>query len=120
MTELIDILPTVMEMCGQPVDETLMGQSIAADLLAGTEPKGRSDALTFSHDLDGPHALLTTPTHKYIHSGGREQLWEWHCDAAEGCDLSGQQPELTGQLRQRLLERMLAAGKSYRVHPNLF
>jgi arylsulfatase len=120
MTELIDILPTVMDLCGQPVDETLMGQSMAADLLAGKALAGRSDALTFSHDLEGPHAMLTTPTHKYIHSNGREQLWEWHCDAVEGRDVRKEQADVTSGMRQRLLERMLAAGRSYRAHPNLF
>jgi len=118
LVELVDILPTVMELCGCPPADTLMGQSHATDLVAGNPPRGRESTLTYSHDLEGAHALLTTPDFKYIHSAGTEALWK--LSEKEGVNVMDQYPDVALKLRALLLERMLAAGRSYRVHHHLF
>lgn len=95
-----------------------MGRSYASSLLSGTIPEGRGDTLTYSHDLDGPHAMLANPEYKYIHSKGREMLWHLTGPTAENQDVSNERPEILQKMRERLLA--LDAGRSYRAHPHLF
>ena len=118
--ELIDILPTTMGLCGCSVDPVLMGRSYATELLEGKDPKGREDTLTYSHDLNGPHVLLTNREFKYSFSRGKEALWDLNAPNGEGRDVSADRPEILREMRDRLMRRMLDAGRSWRPHYNLF
>ncbi|MGE4489857.1 MAG: sulfatase [Kiritimatiellales bacterium] len=117
LVELVDILPTVMELCGCPPADTLMGRSYASELRDGSVPEGRATALTYSHDGEGPHVMLTTPSHKYFLSKGSEVLWAVD---KEGVDIAGDFPETLEKLRFQLLQRLAEAGRSYRPHHQLF
>lgn len=120
LVELVDILPTLMELCGSPPVEELMGKSMAGALVKGASPDGRPDALTFSHDAESPHAMLTTPEFKYMFSHGKEALWKLDSEKGEGVDRSADYPEVVSEMRFRLMQRMLLAGRSYRAHTHLF
>jgi len=120
LVELVDILPTLMELCGCPPQDQLMGRSYAAELASGCVPEGREDALTYSYDLEGPQALLTTPEYKYCYAAGCETLWDLRSPEGEGRDVAAERPDVIAIMRQRLLVRMLEAGKSYRSHHHLF
>lgn len=120
LVELLDVLPTAIDLCGTAPPPELMGQSYAEDLRNGSIPRGREDALTYSHDADGPHAMLTTEHFKYIHSGGQEKLWDLKSTAGESADVAALREDVLPELRYRLLQRMLSAGRSYRPHEKLF
>lgn len=120
LVELVDVLPTLLELCGGGVPDVMVGRSFAEALRRGEAPAGREDALTYSHDNAGPHVMLTTPTHKYILSRGREILWDLRGEGGESHNAAAEQPDVIAELRWRLLNRLAAAGRSGRPHHHLF
>jgi arylsulfatase A-like enzyme len=120
LVELVDILPTLMELCGCPIPDVLVGRSYAQALLDGILPEGRDDTLTYSFDADGAHALLTTPRYKYWISRGREVLWDLQSPDSESRNIANDKPAIIADLRFRLLKRLAEAGRSPRDHHHLF
>lgn len=45
LTELVDVLPTILGLSGLPIDRRMAGRDLSADLLAGRSPAGRSECL---------------------------------------------------------------------------
>lgn len=120
--EMVDILPTLADLCGIIPPEMLAGSSWAAPLLEGEPVPGRDSALAFAAEDDGESAMLLTRDWKYLRwSGGRgEVLFRRDEDPAEVHDRAGSEPDVLAAHRDLLTERLMHAGRSYRKHDYVF
>ncbi len=107
LVELRDIMPTLLEIAGAPIPESVEGASLMP-LIRGRQAQWR----TYLH---GEHSggewsnhYLTDGKHRYIwySASGMEQLFDIEIDRQELHDLAGR-PEFNGQLRR--LRSALAA-----------
>ncbi len=113
MMEMLDVLPTLLELSGAHIPPTMPGRSLAGALLAGDEPEGREDVLAFHGQ---GMAMLRTPTHKFLRyePAGTQVLFDLQNDPGETINIAEQPQaaEALAMLRQRMLTRMLRAGAS--------
>ncbi len=121
LTELIDLMPTMLALCGQAVTAPLAGRNLAPDLLAGREPAGREDVLSMYHP---DSTMLRSATHKYIrwNAQGTEVLYDLRSDPGELVNRAAD-PAAAAELqrmRDRMLTRVLAASQSPLRLANLF
>ena len=116
--EMVDLLPTLLGLCGAPANEVMAGRSIAGDLLDGRDPHGREDVLAYHAD---GMAMLRTSSHKYLRyePHGSEVLYD--LSDGEFANRAGDPAfaQILSAMRLRLLSRSLAAGASARPvrHP---
>ncbi|MCC5808045.1 MAG: sulfatase-like hydrolase/transferase [Opitutales bacterium] len=123
MVEMIDILPTMADLCGINVPEMLPGVSCAEDLLSATPVRGRESTLTYAAEgRDNESAMIVTRDWKYIRwSGNRgEVLFRRDDDPAEVKNHAPGEEAVLAEHREILLERLLQAGRSYRAHNHVF
>jgi arylsulfatase A-like enzyme len=125
VVSLLDIVPTVLEICDVPADETLHGVSLSG--LARDEEPGpralvaqrrrfpkrtrerRGDRFTASTPL---HALRGDSALKYLRSGdGVEELYDLEADPWERHNLAAERPEDAARLRAAM-EGLLARSSS--------
>jgi arylsulfatase A-like enzyme len=120
LIEMVDVLPTLIELCGGYVPEVMSGQSFAPALLSGEEIVGRRDALAFN---EPDWIMLCSRNCKYIRydSTGGEVLYDLSEDPHEvinrAADLA--YVDLLHEARLRTLSRALQASRSplRRSHP---
>lgn len=111
--EQVDLAPTILDLVGLPIAETLQGQSLVPALRGGTlaeKPKFAFE-LTLTAHKDKPErgtAAVMAKGFKLIHrfSSGCEELYAIGTDPGENDDLSAAQPETATSLRQLLEARM--------------
>ncbi len=122
LLEMVDLLPTLLELSGGHVPDVMAGRSAAEALLANRPVEGRPDVLAYHGG--GASAMLRSERWKYIRYGltGGEVLY----------DLAEQPAELTNraadpacrealiEMRDRLLTRALAAGRSAQPRTRLY
>jgi arylsulfatase len=97
--QLVDVLPTVLELLGQPIPPGLPGRSLAGDLDA--EAGGGTDRVLGQRGTAQWSVAATLPEGrlKVVHEEGRPpQLFDLGADPGEQRDLGGERP--------RLLERL--------------
>ncbi len=121
LMEMVDLLPTLVGLCGGRVPKVMAGHDLSADLLAGREPKGRDDVLAYH---DAGMAMLRTQDAKYLRyePHGSEVLYDLtESDGGEFVNRANdpRYRELLSTLRDRLLSRCLEASRSRlpRLHP---
>ncbi len=113
LVELLDMLPTMLELAGGRPHEAMVGNSYAADLQAGRTPQGRTDVFAYSY----PHfTMLRDRAWKYLRYGqGLEVLYDLSDrDQYEVVNRAGD-PEAVDQLhrmRDRMLTRAVEASAS--------
>jgi len=116
---MVDLLPTLLDLCGGHVPDVMVGRSYGPALLAGAPLQTREDVIAYSHpDM----AMLRTPSLKYCRfpSLGAEALFDLEADPGERTDLARAAPDLCAAMRERMLDRFLSASRSYRAHHYLF
>lgn len=109
LTEMIDALPTLLELSGCAVPRVMQGQSYARQLCAGQQISGRESALAYH---EPGNAMLRTATHKYIRYGpGREVLFDLREDPGE---LRNRLDDVSmlQQMRELMLQRVLDSCRS--------
>lgn len=112
LMEMVDLLPTLIELSGGHPHPSMAGTSVARDLLAGQEPAGRPDVYAYSGE---PRAMLRSATHKYCWFGPEsEVLYDLEADPGETRDAANdpRQADTLATLRARCLDRSLAASRS--------
>ena len=113
LAEMVDLMPTLLELCGLPVPEAMAGRSMAAALRDGRPPEPREDVYGYHH---GEIAMVRTDSHKLVRFGaaGGEVLYDVAADAPEVVN-HAEDPaygDVLDELRERLLRRTMEACRS--------
>ncbi|MFW6058924.1 MAG: sulfatase [Phycisphaeraceae bacterium] len=119
--EMVDLLPTLLDLCGSSAPRAMVGRSVAEALLKGRAPAGREDVLAFHGE---GMAMLRTVAYKYLRyePGGGEVLYDLndgsHSESINRADERAY-ADCLSEMRQRLLSRSLTTSASRRVskHP---
>jgi arylsulfatase A-like enzyme len=116
MAENVDLLPTLCDLAGVPLDRRFQGRSLAPWLRGEAEGEFREDALAM-HAGPGADiwAMVRTLGAKYIRYGqGAEVLYDLAEDPGEFVNLADAPDERDrlNAMRERLLQRMLGAATS--------
>jgi arylsulfatase A-like enzyme len=115
MVEMVDLLPTLLGLCGAKVPSVMAGRNYAPALLAGEAPKTRPDVFAYH---DPGHMMLRTETHKYLRyarpDGATEVLFDLREDPDEFTNLADTPAarEILLDLRNRALGRALESSRS--------
>ena len=119
LVEKLDMLPTLLGLCGGHVPEVMPGRCYATDLLSGKAFETREDVIAFSHPNS---AMLCTENYKYCRfpASDEEILFDIKADPQERHDVAGEKPDVIQALRGRMLDRFLDACRSPREHVYLF
>jgi arylsulfatase A-like enzyme len=84
--ELLDIFPTLLELCGLPARQDLEGHSIAAQLKDASAPR-EFPAIT-THN-QGNHTVRTEKWRYIRYADGSEELYDEQADPNEWKNLAG-------------------------------
>jgi arylsulfatase A-like enzyme len=101
----LDVLPTLVELCGVPKPNTLSldGKSLLP-LLKGDDANWPSRTLFTQHRLVPKGAPTTgavrTETHRLVSQNGKWELYDMQTDPNQTTDLAKTQPELVTKLRR--------------------
>ncbi len=111
LVEMVDLLPTLLDLAGCHVPEVMVGRSYAANLLAGAPIHGREDVFAYHEPPYG--AMLRTATHKYIRYGpDAEVLYDLREQPFEVVNRAEDDPATLQQMRERMLQRFMDASRS--------
>lgn len=82
LTEMVDLLPTVLGLCGSDIPETMSGRDYSTSLLAGEEPNTRDEVMAV-HGVEN-YMMIRTSNYKYIrYSENQEVLFDLVSDPGE-------------------------------------
>lgn len=113
LTELVDVLPSMQELCDGHVANTMPGRSYAQELLTGGQIQGRDDV--FAYHEPG-WAMLRTEKYKYLSFSdhGTEVLYDLSEPEMEVKNRAGDDRfgNVLNAMRKRMMERALSAAKS--------
>jgi arylsulfatase A-like enzyme len=111
LVEMVDLLPTLLDLAGCHVPEVMVGRSYAEALRTGAAVQGREDVFAYHEPPYG--AMLRTATHKYIrYCQGAEVLYDLREQPYEVINRSADDPAILAQMRERMLQRCLDASRS--------
>lgn len=106
LTEAVDVVPTILDLCSIPIPKGVQGTSFKP-ALEGQVTHGKQSAITES----GVCTALRTDKHRYVcYQDGRELLYDLSSDPHEYADVS-ENPEYTRILaehRHLMCQRLLA------------
>ena len=113
LIEMVDLLPTILDLAGGVPHEAMVGCSCADDLRAGRAPAGRDDVFATA---ENGFAMLRTADWKYLRYGpGLEVLYD--LSETDGFEVANRAAdpacrETLLAMRDRMLSRSLRAGLS--------
>ena len=118
----IDLFPTMMGICGQPLpeDRTIDGRDLTPLMTSGGEPDEWPDRNIFLqwHRGDAPEPFRASavrgPRYKLING---EELYDLHEDPGEEHDIAAQHPDIVADLRQAYEEWFEDVTASRGFHP---
>jgi arylsulfatase A-like enzyme len=111
LVEMVDLLPTLLDLAGCHVPEVMVGRSYAEALRTGTAVPGREDVFAYHEPPYG--AMLRTATHKYIrYREGSEVLYDLREQPYEVINRSADDPAMLARMRERMLQRCMDASRS--------
>ncbi len=117
LVEMVDVLPTLCEIAGQPLHPAFQGHSYAGELLNQEPVRGREDV--YAHHGDG-EIMLRGDRWKYLayldKDPVKECLFDLEADPHEFVNLSSNPDfrEQLGSMRFRALQRLAQASRSPR------
>jgi arylsulfatase A-like enzyme len=119
LIEMVDILPTLLELCDAHVPDMMVGRSYAAELLSGAPLNTREDVIAYSHP---DCAYLRSEDFQYCRYPylGTETLFDMRNDPRQKRNIVHERPEVVRQMRDRMLDRFLQASRSALEHHYLF
>lgn len=118
--ELVDILPTVLELMGWPAPAGLSARSLVPALADKLPPRECYAESLYALDTYGwaEQRCLLTPEWKYISSTHRE-LYDRRADPQEETNLAPERPEVTQELHGRLMKQYEAQSPGQARQVNL-
>jgi len=113
LVEMVDQLPTLLDLAGCPVPQVMVGRSYADALLLNDPVEARQDVLAYH---EPGWAMLRTAQHKYIRYGyGQEVLYDLGEATPEVVNRAHADPKTLASMRERMLQRTLEAGRTPQV-----
>jgi arylsulfatase A-like enzyme len=115
LVEMVDLLPTLLELAGGVVPPTMVGRSYASALLAGEPPATREDVLAYFEDDGGALAMCRTERWKYLRDDdGVEVLYDLRDEPREVINRAGDPAagDALAEMRSRLMNRLIDASRS--------
>lgn len=115
MVEMVDVLPTMLGLCGAEPHSAMQGRNYAPALVSGDPVAGRRDVYAFHGDGE---LMLRTEDYKYIRyqagDNRREVLYNLDRDPDEFRNVAGDPEEepVLADLRERALTRHINASRS--------
>ncbi len=113
--EMVDLLPTLMGLCGLPAHPAMAGKSCSEALLENREPEGRESVFAYH---DPGHVMVRTEAGKYIRfADGGEVLYDFADREAERVNhaldpaCKKQLDHMRGLAMARILEATRSPGK---------
>ncbi len=102
---LQDILPTVAEMSGNPLSQSVHGENLQP-VLEGSAPRVRDYYISQCLDSPNQRYMVRSEQWKYVYHelGGVEELYDEVEDRQELVNLASQRPELVAELRGVLID----------------
>jgi choline-sulfatase len=114
--ELLDIYPTLSELCGLEIPNHLEGLSLAAQLKDASAPRTRPAITTHNHDN---HAVRTEQWRYIRYADASEELYDMIADPAEFTNLAADSRYSTEKLTLKkqlpLINRKPAPGSAKRI-----
>lgn len=117
LMEMVDVLPTLLELTGLPVPRAMSGRSFAEALTTGEPVDGRAEV----YAVHGPgHIMIRTESHKYLRyvrgNEVQEVLYDLENDPCEYRNAANDPAlaEVLADLRSRALSRTIHASASIR------
>ena len=115
--ELMDIMPTMLELCGIDVPEDVDGVSLVGELTAGEAISRPYVHGEHSRDMEQSNQYIVTPHDKYIWftQTGREQYFDLDADPREEHDLIADEThaDRIAQLRAALVSELEGRPEGY-------
>ncbi|HUW83266.1 MAG TPA: sulfatase-like hydrolase/transferase [Phycisphaerae bacterium] len=113
LVEMVDQLPSLLDLASCPVPEVMVGRSYAGALLLNESVEARQDVLAYH---EPGWAMLRTDDHKYIRYGyGQEVLYDLHEATPEVVNRADADPKTLASMRERMLQRVLEASRTPQV-----
>lgn len=102
---LQDILPTVADLSGNPLEQQVHGESLRS-VLNGTADSVREMYISQSLDSPNQRYMVRTKQWKYVYHelGGVEELYDEQADPQELENLAASRPEIVAELRGALID----------------
>lgn len=114
--ELLDIFPTLTEICGLPMPSGLEGHSLVPQLLKADTPREFPAITTHNHDN---HAIRSRDWRYIRYADGSEELYDMRADPSEWRNLAGvsQYAEVQSELCRWIppVSQRPAAGSEHRI-----
>lgn len=117
---LLDVAPTLLELCGLPTDDSIHGRSLVGAVRAGVEPSVApvwSESVEYGPDRfavrEGPWKAILTPPGGLIHGNYRPEVaplevFDLETDPRETRDRSAEPNDVTVRLVRMLTDRVAA------------
>jgi arylsulfatase A-like enzyme len=114
VVELIDVVPTVLELLGLPPHDDAMGRSLVP-LLEGTAGDATDERLAYADTVvsGGNWRTVIGRDHQLLVRGGtgKVELYDLRSDPTERVDVAADRPEVVARLREVLEERAAHAAR---------
>jgi len=85
--ELLDMYPTLLELCDLPKNETLEGLSLVPQLQEASTPRARMAVTTHNHDN---HGVRSENWRYIVYADGSQELYDMRNDPNEWTNLAGE------------------------------
>jgi arylsulfatase A-like enzyme len=85
--ELLDMYPTLLELCDLPKNDTLEGLSLVPQLQDASTPRARMAVTTHNHDN---HGVRSENWRYIVYADGSQELYDMRNDPNEWTNLAGE------------------------------
>lgn len=101
IVSLLDVYPTLLEMCDLPQNAENEGVSIKTLV---EDPKADWDGMALTTKQSGNHSLRTAKYRYTVYSNGFEEVYDHDNDPNEWTNIAGDRPEVVAGFREKLLD----------------
>lgn len=108
IAETVDIFPTLCDLVGVPIPDSLSGASLKPHLIEPNSDSSQAGSSAISY-ARAAQTIRTNDHRLILHRDGQVELYDHREPDAETKNIAADQPELVKQLKQQLKQRMVPA-----------